>query len=199
MSDEVVEISHSDSDSDHSLHDKNNTRTVESTFIGVGSRIVPEKKTSENIDEEIINGSRSTEGGLGVVGIKWRVRIVRIYDSEEQWKGIVEIYFHWSVFSSAPAKQQDSTSNDNRPRRRMSVAAMTSKTSDMEIIETPTSIPQFVILNDEESTCTEAIYYKCAKSPFLLFGYVSYTVTVHERLELEVCLLYEYNINKCQC
>jgi hypothetical protein len=131
---------------------------------------------------------------LGTIGFKWRVRIVRVYDSEEQWKGVVEIYFHWNLdrrhsitrIESIPEAQAQPT-QAARPRR-MSVSLMTNPVSNvgMDMIDEPKHHPVFLILNDEESHCTEEVYYKVHSHPTMLFGYVSYTVAVHERLELEV-------------
>lgn len=138
---------------------------------------------------------------LGTVGIKWRVRIVRIYDSEEQWKGVVEIYFHWNLDRRNSITRIDVPIPENEygqggglaatPRpRRMSVSAMTNPVNNigLDMIDPPKMRPVFLILNDEESHCTEEVYYKMYNNPTMLFGYVTYTVAIHERLELEVWL-----------
>ena len=127
------------------------------------------------------------DSNIGNVGIKWRLRIMRVHDSAEQWDGIAEIYFHWNKSQDLP------TSNEYGTRRRLSYSAPT-KLADQpikgrttaEVIPTPSSHPMFMILNDEESHVTEEIYYKVSKFPNLLFGYIEFNVKVHERLELEV-------------
>ena len=131
---------------------------------------------------------------VGAVGIKWRIKVMRIYDSEEQWNGIVEIYFHWNKSANNMPMPSE------RPVRRGSIAAAlttpstgesighiaSGSRSDMQLIPEPEAHPVFVILNDEESSLTEEIYYKLAKYPTMQFGYIEYNVKVHERLELEV-------------
>ena len=115
---------------------------------------------------------------LGNIGIKWRVRIVRIYDSEEEWKGVVEVFFHWTAPPPKDAMGQDGGVR----HRHHSILPR----SDIEIIERPAVVPVFKIMNDEHSTSTEEIYYRCPTDSALLFGFVNFTVTIHERLELEV-------------
>jgi hypothetical protein len=139
-------------------------------------------KVSPNPDNLSTGNTESTCRGIGRIGIKCKLRIIRIYDSEEHWKGSVEIYFHWTVNKNINPNDMPEKSG---PRRRQSVSILSSKTEDMEIIEEPTVHPIFLLLNDESSHLTEEMYYKCNSYPNQLFGYVSYTVRVHERLELE--------------
>jgi hypothetical protein len=195
----------SKSDSDSSIEEitsKVQKRQVESTFspqkqsvnraISIKSKsnenhkIAPENNAEENITG-MYDHHMKDDNTMGRVGIKWRVRIVRVFDSEENWKGVVEVYFHWFVKSNI-ISQNPSSSSDYVKRRMSAVAVMTNPNNNvnMEIIDEPKLHPKFIILNDEESHCTEEIYYTCPSFPNFQFGYVSYTVTIHERLELEV-------------
>mmetsp|Transcript_5019 Transcript_5019/g.7667 ORF Transcript_5019/g.7667 Transcript_5019/m.7667 type:complete len:428 (-) Transcript_5019:268-1551(-) len=135
-------------------------------------------------DDVVGNGGYNNSRDVGCVGIKWRVRIVRVYDSEEEWKGVVEIYFHWKKDASKSSSMKafhDPGRSNHRRRSSISVSHMDT----MATIEEPDVHPIFLILNDENSHSTEEIYYTCKDCPSLLFGYMEYTVNVHERLELQ--------------
>ena len=123
-------------------------------------------------DDEI-----GTLKGLGRVGLKWRVCVVRVRDSEEQWKGVCEIYFHWECGDSSVDKSvRKRGSNNMTEKERLAIVN----------IPPPNRVPNFIILNEEESNSIEEMYYSLAGFPGICFGYLAWTVAVYERLELEV-------------
>ena len=187
--------------SDFFADDEAEVRATESTIVTdkvssasiswpAKNKVVPEddnallSKPIESMPQPHKTLSRSE---LGWVGLKWRVRIVRIFDSEEQWKGVVELYFHWnrkqSILNEDVAPHVDIPMTQPT-RRRASLAKVVE--GDIEMIDTPARFPHFKIMNDEFSLSTEEIYYNSFAEPSLHFGYLSFTVTIHERLELEV-------------
>ena len=120
----------------------------------------------------------NSSNGVGEVGLKWRVRVVRVLDAEEQWKGICELYFHWGT---------DGTVDKSRMRSRHKSNSMTEREKHTIVnINKPERSPIFVILNEEDSNSIEEMYYTLPGYPGMYFGYLAWTVVVHERLELEV-------------
>ena len=128
------------------------------------------KSPSEDEDLESVAEERRIKD----VGLKWRVRVVRVLDSDEQWNGVCEIFFHWN----------SSDTNNGGARRRKNL------TNDEKIaivsMEKPDKCPNFTILNEEDSKCIEEMYYTMPGFPGISFAYLAWSVVVHERLELEV-------------
>lgn len=118
---------------------------------------------------------------MGKVGCKWRVRVLRVNDSEESWKGVCEIYFHWSKDTD----KQENVARGVRKRRKRRKLTDKEKHSIVNI-DQPEKCPIFIILNEEDSNSIEEMYYIVPAYPDVMFGYVAWTVIVHERLELEV-------------
>lgn len=130
----------------------------------------------EDDDEDSVNNDKN----LGEVGFKWRIRVLRVNDSEEQWKGVCEIYFHWCVDN---ASTSDRSSGLKKRRKKK----LTEKEKHAIVnIDQPEKCPIFVILNEEDSNSIEEMYYTMPGYPEVMFGYLAWTVIVHERLELEV-------------
>jgi hypothetical protein len=198
-----MSCSSSDDEEDWSTGEVRAATSVGSTFPwAVDNKVAPDKILDIPMLQSAPPVKQYTDGtSIGNVGIKWRVKILRVYDSEEQWTGTVEIYFHWNKSNSAVAEPAAPT--NERPKRRLSVShanlAQSAENksdgiqSSMEIIPRPQVYPIFLLLNDESSTNTEEVYFKSSKSPTTLFGYVEYHITVHERLELEVRLSIDFN------
>lgn len=172
----------------------NTTRSV--------SSVVPTGRSQLNDDDEDLddeygypifsdNGDGGGDGGggdddsveshddksVGIVGMKWRTRILRVLDSDEQWKGICEIYFHWKC---------DKDDKGGKARRRRKKRLTEKEKYHVTNIEQPDKCPVFIILNEEDSNSIEEMYYVLPGFPDMMFGYVAWTVVVHERLELEV-------------
>lgn len=185
--------SSSDDDQDYAAGEVRGVASA-STFTWGDNKVAPDTLLEIPVLAESTTPTRQHIDGtsIGNVGIKWRVKILRVYDSEEQWTGTVEIYFHWSKNASAIIAPTQIT---DRPKRRLSVSHQSSSLAEkkqddfhnsMEIIPRPAVYPIFLLLNDESSQNIEEVYFMSPKSPSTLFGYVEYHVTVHERLELEV-------------
>jgi len=149
--------------------------------------------TDDDLDDEygfpIINNQSDEDNdsvdshaskSVGIVGMKWRTRVMRVLDSEEQWKGICEIYFHWNS-----DKETAERGMRKRKKKKLSEKEKYSITN----IEQPDKCPVFIILNEEDSNSIEEMYYTMPGFPDMMFGYLQWTVVVHERLELEVLLL----------
>lgn len=180
------ETSSSDDD-DNQMRSATKVKSGTAWSTSSPSKVKPDKNNTASAVTAIVDIP------VGAVGIKWRIKVMRIYDSEEQWNGIVEIYFHWNKSANNMPMPSE------RPVRRGSIAAAlttpsagestgriaSGSRSDMQLIPEPEAHPVFVILNDEESSLTEEIYYKLAKYPTMQFGYIEYNVKVHERFELE--------------
>jgi hypothetical protein len=138
-------------------------------------------KNIDDVDDDDDDSVESVdEKHVGRVGMKWRTRILRVLDSEEQWKGVCEIYFHWyiddraSVLGKGGIKKRKKDIISDKERR------------SIKNIDKPEKCPIFIILNEEESNSTEEMYYTMPGFPNMMFGYLAWTVVVHERLELEV-------------
>lgn len=134
----------------------------------------------KQFDDNGNNESDDSESeNMGVVGMKWRIRFMRVLDSEEQWRGVCEIYFHWKLVDP------DDEEHFIRKRRGAKNLSESEKNA-IKNIKQPDKCPNFVILNEEESNSIEEMYYFVPACPDVVFGYLAWVVVVHERLELEV-------------
>ena len=134
-------------------------------------------------DDDDDDDSISDDNNVGQVGFKWRIRVLRVKDSEEEWTGVCELYFHWD-------KKVEGGGGGLKRRKRKT---LTEKEKHAIVnIDQPEKCPIFVILNEQDSNSIEEMYYTLPGYPEVYFGYLAWTVVVHERLELEVCLSHRH-------
>jgi hypothetical protein len=138
-----------------------------------------------NYDDDDDDDSVSDNKRVGNVGFKWRVRVLRVNDSEEQWKGVCEIYFHWNADDSV--NKTNSNGGVRKRLRRKKILTEKEKHTIVNI-DQPEKCPIFIILNEEDSNSIEEMYYTMPGHPDVMFGYLAWTIAVHERLELEVSI-----------